>query len=108
METLIALLHVAAFLMLALALVVPRLRLAAMIVLAVAALAGVAYAGIVDGPRTLTTEHHFAGFEGADLEVSMVTFPTGTFTAPGWRWPLVFVAFAALWVAALAALGARR
>ena len=108
MDILIALLHVAAFVMLALALVLPGVRLATMIVLAISALAGVAHGALSDGKRTLTTVHNYAGYAGADIEVSMVAHPTGTFTAPGWQWPLAHVGFAVFWVLVLALLGSRR
>lgn len=108
MDILLSLLHVAAFVMVALALVLPPLRLWAISVLALAGLLGVVHGGVNDAPHTLTTNHSFAGYAGADLEVSMVAFPTGQFTAPGWQWPLVFVCFAAFWIVVLAVLGRRQ
>jgi hypothetical protein len=105
MDVVFLLLHVAAYLALGLGLALPNWRTAAIAVLAVAALAGVVGAGLADGARTLTTIHTYAGFEGSAQEVSMVPFPTGTFTAPAWRWPMVFAGFALLWIAVLWVLG---
>ena len=112
MDVLLALLHVAAYLTLALALAVPPLRRSAALVLGAAALLslGHGFAGLgaaADGTRTLTTVHTYAGFEGSAMEVSMVRFPTGTFTAPAFLWPLPFVGFAGLWIVVLLRLGRR-
>jgi hypothetical protein len=108
MDALLLLLHLAAWLALALALAHVRARPYAIALLGLAAVAslGAGFAG--DDARTLTTVHTYAGFEGAALEISMVAFPTGTFTAPGWQWPLPFAAFAAAWIAALWLLGRDR
>ena len=110
MDLLIALCHVAVYLVLAFALALPRLRRPALLALAVAALAtvglGLTGAGAdADGTRSLTTTHSYAGYEGNALEISMVHYPTGTFTAPAWQWPLPFVGFAVLWIAVLLVLG---
>lgn len=112
MDLLLALSHVAVYLLLALALVLPRLRRAAVLLLAAAAVAtlgaGFRQDGVApDGTRSLTTVHSYAGYEGPAVEISMVPFPTGTFTAPAWQWPLPFVGFAALWLLLLWALGSR-
>jgi hypothetical protein len=111
MDLTIALLQTAAHLALALALVLPAARRTAVAVLATALLATLGH-GLFghsdpDGTRTLTTLHHFAGFEGAEMEVSMVGFPTGTMTAPAWQWPLPFVAYAGFWALVLLALRQR-
>lgn len=107
MEALLTCLHLAAYLALALALVHARLRPAAIGLLAVAALAGVVDGGLGDGVRRLATVHTYAGYEGSAQEVSMVAFPTGTFEAPSWQWPLPFLGFAVAWILGLLALGQR-
>lgn len=107
MEILLALALVLALLLGALALAVPALRKIAATVLVVVALVAVGLGLSGPAERTLTTVHHYAGFEGAALEVSVVAFPTGTVTAPGWQWPLPFAAFAAVWAAGLLSLGQR-
>ncbi len=108
MELLLALLLVLAFLLAALGLALPPWRRpAAISLLAIAALA-LAHGLLGPAERTLVTEHGYAGFEGAALEVSVVAFETSTFTAPGWQWPLPFLAFAALWATVLILLGDRR
>ena len=101
MDLLISLSHVLAYVMLALALAFPRFRRAGVAVLAVVAIltAGVAATG--EGERTLETVHTFAGFEGSAMEISMVSFPTGTFTAGASAWAVPFFAFAAFWIAVL-------
>jgi hypothetical protein len=97
MEALLVCLHIAAYLALGLALPLPRLRRLAIAALLVAAAVSVA-AGLLDpAERTLQTVHTYAGYQGHAFEVSMVSFPTGTVTAPGWQWPLPFAAFALLW-----------
>lgn len=107
MELTLALLLVCAFLFAGLGLALPDWRRAAAGVLVGVGLVAV-LAGVLDpAERTLVTEHSYAGFEGAALEVSVVDFPTSTFTAPGWQWPLPFFAFAALWATALLLLGKR-
>lgn len=107
MDVLLLLLHLAAWVGLALGLALPAARRHAVLALAVAALASGAAGLFADGERTLQTVHTYAGFEGSSHEVSMVSFPTGTFTAPGWQWPLPFVAFAVAWILVLRALGTR-
>ncbi len=108
MPALLATLHGFAFLLLGLALELPRLRRWAAGLLAAAAVAGLA-AGVLDeGRRSLTTVHTYAGYEGAAMEVSMVRFPTGTVEADAWLWPLPFAGFAVVWIAVLLALGGRR
>lgn len=107
MDLLVALLQLAAFVMLGLGLALPPVRKPAVWALAVAAAATVVHAVLGPEARTLQTIHHYAGFEGANLEVSMVAFPTGTFEAPGWQWPLPFVGFAVLWGAVLLQRGRR-
>lgn len=107
MDVLTTCLHIAAYVALGLALANAQWRRGAATILGLAA-AGALAAGLLDaGERTLTTVHTYAGFAGAELEVSMVSFPTGTFTAPGWQWPLPFVAFAVVWIGVLLALGRR-
>jgi hypothetical protein len=59
------------------------------------------------GERRLTTVHTYAGFEGISQEVSMVSFPTGEFVAPGWQWPLPFAGSAVAWIVVLLALHRR-
>lgn len=112
MDLLLAISHVVVYVLLALALVVPRLRRAALLALAAAAVAtlgaGFRQDGVQpDGTRSLTTEHTYAGYEGDAVEISMVPFPTGTVNATAWQWPLPYVGFAALWLAVLAALRQR-
>lgn len=101
MDVTLTCLHLAAYLVLALALPIPRLRGVAILVLAVAATAGLATGLMAPGERTLQTVHTYAGYAGGDMEVSMVRFPTGTVTAPGWQWPLPFALFAAFWLTVL-------
>lgn len=107
MDLLIALCQLAAFVTLGLGLALAQVRRIALWMLAGSAVLSVVH--VLFGPetRTLETVHHYAGFEGAALEVSMVAFPTGTFTAPGWQWPLPFVAFALIWGAVLFSRGDR-
>lgn len=107
MEALLVCLHLAAYLALALALPLPRLRRLAALVLLLAAATSVASGLFGPAERTLTTVHSYAGFEGTAFEVSMVAFPTGTVTAPGWQWPLPFAAFALGWAWCLRRLGDR-
>ncbi|MDO8348987.1 MAG: hypothetical protein Q7T30_02035 [Planctomycetota bacterium] len=99
--------HLAAFVMLGLALPLPKLRRQAMVVLAGAAALGFVHAGLGPAERELTTIHNFAGYEGSSQEVTVVYFPTGTQKAPGWQWPVPFLGFAMLWIAVLRALGER-
>lgn len=108
MEVLLACLHIAAYLALGLALPIPRLRRPAQALLLLAAAVGLAHGLLGPAERTLTTVHTYAGFEPAAFEVSMVAFPTGTVTAPGWQWPLPFALFAALWVVTLQRLAQRQ
>ncbi len=108
MDLLLALLIAAAFLAAALALPFPGLRRAA-----AAGLGGTALLAVLAGvfgpaERSLTTVHTYAGFEGAAMEISVVAFPTGTVTAPGWQWAMPLVAFAAIWAVVLLQLGGRR
>jgi hypothetical protein len=101
MDVTLTCLHLAAYLALALALPIPRLRGVATLVLALAAVAGLAAGLMAPGERTLETVHTYAGYAGNDVEVSMVRFPTGSVTAPGWQWPLPFALFAAFWLTVL-------
>lgn len=105
MEVLLVCLHLATYLALGLALPLPRLRRLAVAVLLVAATASVAHGLLGPAERTLTTVHGYAGFEATAFEVSMVEFPTGTHTAPGWQWPLPFALFALGWALWLRRLG---
>ena len=105
MDVLLALLHLAAFVTLALGLALPAVRRIAIATLATAAIASVAAGALESGPRSLETVHTYTGFEGASLEAAMVAFPTGTVTAEGWLWPLPFAAFAVLWILWLLRLG---
>ncbi|MBL9078601.1 MAG: hypothetical protein JNL08_13910 [Planctomycetes bacterium] len=107
MEVLLACLQLAAYVALGLALPLPRLRRPAQVLLLLAAATGVALGVTGPAERTLTTVHTYAGFEPAAFEVSMVAFPTGAVTAPGWQWPLPFAGFALLWCAVLQTLGTR-
>lgn len=92
----------------ALGLAVPSWRRPIAVALLLVALAATATGLFGPAERSLTTEHTYAGFEGAALEVSVVPFPTGTVTAPGWQWPLPFLAFAAFWALTLTILRDRR
>lgn len=107
MEALLVCLHVAAYVALGLALPLPRLRRLAIATLLVAAATSVGHGLFGPADRTLETVHTYAGYEGAAFEVSMVSFPTGTVTAPGWQWPLPFAAFALLWLVVLHRFGDR-
>lgn len=107
MDVLLLLLHLAAWLALAFGLALVRARPLAIGLLGAAAVAGVAHGLLGPDDRTLTTVHTYAGFQGIDQEISMVPFPTGTVTAPGWQWPLPFAGFAALWILVLWWLGRR-
>ena len=106
MDLTIALLHVSAWLLLAAALVLPKLRRVAISGLTV--VAGVTLiAGTGEGERTLKTVHTYAGYEGNAMEVSMVSFPTGTVTAAAGQWSIPYAGFALFWILALWALGRR-
>jgi hypothetical protein len=105
MDLTIALSHVLAFLALAFALARPSFRKQGSAVLALVAILTAVIALLGDGPRTLETMHTYAGFAGSAMEVSMVDFPTGTFTANSWHWCLPFMAFSLLWIVILSALG---
>ena len=107
MDLLISLSHVLAYVMLALGLALPHLRRAGLITLAVVAVLTVAAAATGDEDRTLETLHTYAGFEGSSMEVSMVSFPTGTFTAGPLAWALPFAGFAMLWIGILLLLRGR-
>jgi hypothetical protein len=107
MDALLTCLHLAAWIATGLALAVPAARRTAVGLLAVAAATGLVAGALAPEPRTLETVHTYAGFEGMGQEVSMVAFPTGTFAAPGWQWPLPFALFAAVWCAVLLRLGRR-
>jgi len=107
MDLFLSLLHVLAYVLLALALALPRLRRPGMAILAAAAVLTAAIALSGDEDRTLTTVHTYAGFEGSSMEVSMVSFPTSTFTAGPSAWAAPFAVFAGLWLALLFLLGGR-
>jgi len=107
MDALLLCLHLAAWLALGLGLGLVRCRPLAICLLGAAAVAGFAHFALDAGERTLTTVHTFAGFQGADQEVSMVPFPTGTVTAPAWQWPLAYAGFAIVWMLVLWWLGRR-
>ncbi|HEB53314.1 MAG TPA: hypothetical protein ENI87_08680 [bacterium] len=106
MDLLLALLHVLAYLSLAFALVLPRFRRIGLSILTATAAATLVL-GREEGERSLTTLHHYAGFQGADMEVSMVGFETSTFTAAGGQWTIPFAAFALSWILLLWRLGRR-
>jgi len=99
--------QLAAFLGLGLALAVPAARRWAIALLSLATALAIANALLGPDPRTLETVHNYAGYEGASLEVTMRGFPTGSFTAPAWQWPLPWIGFAALWIVVLRRLGTR-
>lgn len=101
MDATLTCLHLAAYLALALALPLPRVRPLAMAALAVAAVASLGAGFAAPDERTLTTVHTYAGYAANDHEISMVRFPTGTISAPGWQWPLPFAGFAVLWLTVL-------
>lgn len=107
MDLTLALAHVMAYLGLTAALAAPRLRRVGAAILGIVATFGIAVAIAGDGKRTLETVHTYAGFEGSAMEVSMVSFPTGTVTAEAWLWPLPFAGFAVLWMVILLGLGQR-
>ena len=107
MDLLISLSHVLAFVTLAFALALPRFRRAGAALLAGIAVLTAASAFSDDSPRSLETVHTYAGFEGSAMEVSMVSFPTGTFTAGPYLWALPFAGFAALWIGILLSLRQR-
>jgi hypothetical protein len=106
MDLTIALLHLSAWLTLAFALTLPRFRRVAISVLTVVAGLTLMH-GVGDGERTLETVHTFAGYEGADMEVSMVSFPTGTITADAGLWAIPYAGFAMLWILILWAIRKR-
>jgi hypothetical protein len=108
MDLLLACLHGAAYAAVAFALPLPRLRKLAILALLLAAATSLAAGWFGPAERTLMTVHTYAGFDGAAQEVSMVSFPTGEKTAPGWLWPLPFAGFAVLWGLVLRALGQRQ
>ena len=108
MDLLLGSLHLLAFVATALSLAVPAVRRVAIALLAVAAAGSLLGALTGPDPRSLTTVHTYAGFEGSALEVSMVRFPTGTVEAAGFAWALPFAGFAALWIGVLVVLGRRQ
>jgi hypothetical protein len=106
MDLTIALLHILGWLVLAFALVLPKLRRVA--ISALAAVAGLTLIhGVGEGTRTLETVHTYAGFEGNAMEVSMVSFPTGTVEAEAGLWAAPYAGFALLWILVLWALRRR-
>ncbi|MGC6486146.1 MAG: hypothetical protein ACON4Z_00740 [Planctomycetota bacterium] len=106
MDLTIALLHISAWLLLAFSLAAPRLRRVTISALAV--VAGLTLvSGTGDGERSLETVHTYAGYEGNSMEVSMVSFPTGTVTAPAGQWAIPYAGFALLWILILWALRRR-
>lgn len=107
MEALLTCVHLATYVLLALAMPLPALRKPAILVALLTALVGLGAGFTGPAERTLETVHTYAGYAGNDIEVSMVRFPTGTVTAPGWQWPLPFAGFALLWIALLGWLGQR-
>lgn len=104
MDLTIALLHILAWLLLAFALVLPRLRRVTISALAVAAGLTLIF-GTGSGERTLETVHTYAGYEGNAMEVSMVSFPTGTVTADAGQWAIPYAGFALVWILVLWAFG---
>lgn len=107
MDLTLALLHITAWLLLGFSLGIPRIRRATISALTLIAAAGLIYSAGEDAERTLETMHTYAAYEGAAMEVSMASFPTGTFTAPPGRWAMPFAAFALVWILILWALGRR-
>jgi hypothetical protein len=107
MDLLISLSHVLAYLVLAFAIAIPQFRRPAAAIMAVVAVLTAITAMTGDSPRTLETVHTYAGFEGSAMEVSMVSFPTGSFTAEGWLWAMPFASFAAMWIIVLLTLKER-
>ncbi|HEX6813052.1 MAG TPA: hypothetical protein VF384_15615 [Planctomycetota bacterium] len=107
MDALTACLHIAAYGALAIALPVPRARKVALLALLIAALVSIVQGALGEGERTLITVHTYPGYEGSAVEVSVVSFPTGTVSAPAWMWPLPWVGFAGLWILVLRLLGRR-
>ncbi|MFK7741130.1 MAG: hypothetical protein AB8H80_12490 [Planctomycetota bacterium] len=100
MDLLIALLHVTAHIALAFAIVLPGFRRIGISILTAIA-ATTLFLGMGDEMRELTTFHHYAGFAGSDMEVSMVEFPTGTFRAEGGQWTIPYAAWTLLWIVVL-------
>lgn len=105
MDSLLALLHLAAYAGLAFGLALPAARRPAIVILLVAAGASLGAGMLGPAERTLETFCTYAGFQGTDQEISVVRFPTGTATASGFLWPLPYAAFAAGWIVALRRLG---
>jgi len=106
MDLTIALLHILAWLALAFALILPKFRRITISILT--AVAGLTLMhGIGEGERTLETVHTYAGYEGSAMEVSMVSFPTGTITADAGQWAIPFAGFAMLWILILWAIRRR-
>lgn len=103
MDLLLALLHLACYLLLGLALARPRLGGPAAVLLLCGALFSLLHGLLGPTERELVTTHTFVAYAGTDLEPSAVAFPTGTRRAPGWQWPLPFVAFALPWALLLLA-----
>lgn len=106
MDLTIALLHITAWLILAFALVLPQIRRATITALTVVAGLTLIH-GMGQGERTLETVHTYAGYQGSDMEISMVSFPTGTVTATAGQWAIPFAGFALLWILVLWSLGRR-
>lgn len=106
MDLTIALLHILAWLVLAFALILPKIRRIAISVLTVVAGLTLMH-GMGDEERTLETVHTYAGYQGSEMEVSMVSFPTGTITADGGQWAMPYAGFAMLWILILWAIRKR-
>lgn len=112
MDVPIALSHATGFLLVALALALANLPLRRLAIAWLVVSAGLTlFAGLTDdgtdGVRTLETVHHYAGYEGVNLDVGMVPFRTHTHTADAGLWPLPWAAFAAFWIVVLWSLRGR-
>ncbi len=101
MDLTAALLQFLAFLLLGLGLAEPAVRRYGLAAGGLAALFGLVHGATGPAERTLMPVHHYAGYEGSALEVSMVAFPTmpldEPFAAPGWQWSLPFLGFVLVW-----------
>jgi|GEM_PF-5248993 len=106
MDLTIALLHISAWLLLAFALVAPKIRRIS--ISCVTAVAGITLIhGAGEGERTLDTVHTYAGYQGTSMEVSMVSFPTGTVNGASGEWTIPYAGFALFWILTLWALKRR-
>lgn len=104
MDILFALLHLAAYFALGIALAVPRSRGPLAVLVAAVGVATLAFAVLGQGQRELEVLRYFPAYEEDGFEIVARAFSVDRTSAPGWQWGAVFAAFALLWAAVLWAL----